>query len=130
MSDIKWTPAEDRLLLQLAGSGKTYVAMAETLGRSIGGVRNRLSRIRNPEQAARRVVINMSADEFGELLRAKEKAADAKRAEAFAEATLNDYKRLYEMCGNLLKAYKNHRNTKTAFDALEKELEMHYPCPF
>ena len=130
MSDIKWTPAEDKLLLQLADSGKTYAAMAEMLGRPIGGVRNRLSRIRNPGQTVRRVVINMSADEFGQLIKAKERAADAKRAEAFAEATLNDYKRLYEMCESLLKAYKNHRNTKAAFDALEKELEKHYPCPF
>lgn len=131
MSDMKWTPAEDKLLLQLADEGKTYAEIAEIMERSKGGVRNRLSRVRNPEQTGHRIIIhNMSADEFGELLRAKERAADAKRAEAFAEATLNDYKRLYEMCESLLKAYKNHRNTKAAFDTLEAELAEHFPCPF
>lgn len=131
MSDMKWTPAEDKLLLQLADEGKTYAEIAEIMQRSHGGVRNRLSRVRNPEQTGHRIIIhNMSADEFGELLRAKERAADAKRAEAFAEATLNDYKRLYEMCESLLKAYKNHRNTKAAFDTLEAELTEHFPCPF
>jgi ParB-like chromosome segregation protein Spo0J len=131
MSETKWTPAEDKLLLQLADEGKTYAAIAEIMGRSKGGVRNRLSRVRNPEQTGHRIIIhNMSADEFGELLRAKERAADAKRAEAFAAATLDDYTRLYKMCESLLKAYKNHRNTKAAFDALEAELAEHIPCPF
>lgn len=131
MSETKWTPAEDKLLLQLADEGKTHAAIAEIMGRSKGGVRNRLSRVRNPEQTGHRIIIhNMSADEFGELLRAKKCAKDLDRANAYAAATLEDYKRLYNMCESLLKAHKNHRNTKAAFDVLEAELAEHFPCPF
>lgn len=135
MSETKWTPAEDKLLLQLADKGKTYAQIAEIMQRPHGGIRNRLSRLRNPEQNQHRIIIhNMSAEDFGELIKAKECIKEyeqnARRAEAFAGATYDDYRRLYDICENLLKAYKNHRNTKAAFDRLEADLREHIPCPF
>lgn len=132
MSDsAKWTASEDKLLLQLAAEGKSYAEIAKITGRSKGGVRNRLSRVRNPDQGVHRIIIhNMSAEEFGALLKAQERAKELDQTKAFAKAEYEDYKRLYEMCKSLLKAYKNHRNTKAAFDVPEAELAEHFPCPF
>lgn len=131
MPESKWTPEQDKQLLALAGEGKTYAEIAETMNRTKGGIRNRLSRVRHPENVRHRIIIdNMSAEAFGELLRAKERLKDLDRAIAYGTATFEDYKRLYILCEKLLKAYKNHRNTKTAFEHLEREMLDHFPCSY
>jgi hypothetical protein len=131
----KWMPAEDKLLSELSAGGVKYAVIAETLGRSVGSIRNRLSRLRNGSGAKPyRVVIKMGQAEYYALATAAEEvkkiSEKLKQEERRNEAIFADYLRLYNLCRNLLKDYKNHRNMKTGYTKLEDELTERFPCPY
>ena len=135
MSLNKWTPGEDNLILKLAEGGVSYKAIAETTGRTVGSIRNRLTRLRNaPDPQPYRVVLKMNAETYMKFAlaasRNEELERELKSAREFVYCTLDDYKRLYEMCESLIKAFKNHKNTKGHIEALEAEMAERFPCPF
>jgi len=134
MSVKPWTAAEDIKLLQMADNGENYEAIAKAMKRTTGSIRNRLSRIRNPEHKEIKVVIGMSPKQYGEFATAAERAddlaAELQRAKSFSDAIYDDYLKLYELCSEIIKAHKNHRNIKPLLEKLERETDERFPCPF
>lgn len=130
----KWTSDEDKQMLELVEQGKHLAEVAHALGRTENAIRNRLYELRkgkkNSEARPFHVHIEMTAAEYNNLVKGAEAIQELKRLESFSEAMYNDYVSLYRHCEELLKAYKNHRNTKALFKQLQEEMEAKFPCPF
>lgn len=62
--------------------------------------------------------------------KAKENSAEVERLEKRNMSLFSDYCGLYQLCERLLKSYKEHENMEELYKALEKELAVHFPCPF
>jgi predicted transcriptional regulator len=130
-----WTPAEDKLLLDLSAKYMTYAEIADTLQRSRGSVRNRLSRLRNGQLNKQRgVIINLTAGEFYALMTAEKECESLKekvqRLENKCADDFGDYVQLYNICRDLIKSYRNHRNMKDGIERLEAEMTEHFPIPY
>lgn len=127
-----WTPTEEAKLVKLSESDNLSLDdIAKKLNRSREACRIKLQDIRRRTSTTPvKIVLTMPYEAYNELAKGAEALKELERVQKFSDAIFNDYLRLYNLCEEMLKAYRNHRNMKQYFDKLVAEMEDRMPCPF